>query len=178
MPLKNNCECENQHLPTWLNVRNYYYINLFKIALTSQKGILSFFGIKSTVKSSGFESFKSYMEAVIPARQKLFQELLKKGKTPKTIFCFGKGNDEFDYGGGFIKALIQGLGFKKFPCKLDTKTLQKKGYNLIVNVYEVDNPDKIKRIIVCPFPFAHFLPYVNYEFTDNDWQTICDLAKE
>ena len=130
-------------------------------------------------KTTGFTSFEeykgkkknSYENSILPARQKLFQNLLQKGKKPKTIFCFGKGYED-----EFVWALT---GNKKLKAREDAPQLDQKtvsGYNTKIEIYDINTSD-IKRILICPFPYLY--PYKKEnEFTDNDWKTICDLAKK
>ena len=118
-------------------------------------------------ETTGFSSFKEYKSGVLPARQKLFQKLLQEGKKPKTIFCFGK-----DYEDDFIFALT-GKRIKAREPAISLPTKHKlSGYNLKVEVYDVDSPE-IKRIFVCPFPSAYTKTgYELYKLNDGDWEKI------
>lgn len=136
-------------------------------------------------ETTGFSCFDEYVgekhypyeNSVILARKQLFQELLKKGNKPKTIFCFGKGYED-----KFVRVLTDNQRYLKLEIKLpDSKC---NGSNLKATVYNV-NSQKINRIIISPFPYYKKV----WKFTLNDWekirfiatedwQTICDLAKE
>lgn len=126
-------------------------------------------------KKTGYSCFDEYIgkkpyiyeNGIIPARQKLFQKLLQEGKRPKTIFCFGK-----DYEDDFIFALT-GRRIKAREPAISLPTKHKlSGYNLKVEVYDVDSPE-IKRIFVCPFPSAYTKTgYELYKLNDGDWEEI------
>ena len=111
---------------------------------------------------TGFERFCQYKSGVIEARQKLFYKLLKKGKTPKTIFCFGK-----TYQDDFLQALAGNRNLQANKIyKLDH-------FGKDVFVYNNVNP-LIKKIIICYFP----CPPGGKQFDKDDWEEICKLAKE
>lgn len=111
---------------------------------------------------TGFECFCKYKKGIIAARQKLFYDLLKKGKTPKTIFCFGK-----TYQDDFLQALT---GNKNLQAnKIDNLEHFDKNVFVYNNVNHL-----IKKIIICYFP----CPPGGKQFDDKDWKQICNLAKE
>lgn len=137
-----------------------------KTRLEETTGFTSFYEYKGKKKNS-------YENSILPERQKLFRKLLQNGKKSKIIFCFGK-----NYEDEFVWVLT---GNKKLKAREQAPRLTQKssnGYNLRIEVYDINTP-YIKRILICPFPYSYD-QYGNliYEFTDEDWQIICDLAKE
>ncbi|MEE6207589.1 MAG: hypothetical protein VZR95_06010 [Alphaproteobacteria bacterium] len=118
---------------------------------------------------TGFASFNDYQKGVIAARQKVFQELLQKGKHPKTIFCFGKVYESF-----FLKLFApQMVNFKRKdyePVKLPHA--KSGGYSVGVEVYKLDTP-LIKQILICPFPYTK-----SYKMNDDDFKKIAKIATE
>lgn len=110
-------------------------------------------------EATGFASFDEYKKGVLPARQKLFKELLQRSKKAKTIFCFGTTYKE-----GFLEALVGNSKLRadnegKLPCKAS------------VFVYDIKDCPQIKRIIITYFPLYPL------RFDDADWERLAELAK-
>lgn len=119
-------------------------------------------GKESNNKKYAYSELKElYKDTVLPARKLLFKNLLRKSPQLKTIFCFGKA-----YKNKFLYALTDEFEVESI------KPEKELSYSSVC-VYNMNKSTGIKRILLCPFPYTP-----GNEFTDKDWQIICDLAKE
>ena len=126
---------------------NSFKLNLFPLPFTSDKDLRK----KSLWAEdegygmlTGCSSFEEYKKEIVDARQICFDNLLKKGKHPKTIFCFGLEYEEF-----FARA---------FHMKIaDFKCVSHIGRNSRILAAFPDD-DIIKQILICPFPYYPYSP--------------------
>ena len=116
---------------------NAFKLNLFPLSFKTVKQKAKW-NQDITAQKTGFVSFAEYQKGIIPARKSLFAELLKKGKQPKTVFCFGIGYREY-----FAAA----FGLQNEDFELQTP------YKFWV-AYPADL--HIGQIILCPFYFAYY----------------------